>query len=371
MVLTALPPDPILDLEPWVGQRRCTFRFLRTNAVSGEVLGEINPLRGAQLTHETGRTIKRQLTMQLGVTDTAAVNPVSDRVEPFMVFPNGTEYPLGRYMFTDASRQVFTSGKLGQMTLSDEMFMVDQPMSVGVGPQQVNNSIYSSVSKTILKVLDDMEVQPRVSIAPSDFNTTQAWGQGTSRGSILNDLAVSGDLLSPWFDNQNILRFIRVFDPGVKIPDFDYDSGNQVIAAGIAETDDLLNTPNNFLVVSNNSGDGSNDSGGSISSPVFSSFKVPDQLPYSAKNRGFLITKTETLPVVNDSQAAAIARAMAIRSQAYETVTLSTAPDPRHDSYNVIFWQGSNWLELGWAMTLVEGAPMSHTMRRAYSNVRF
>jgi hypothetical protein len=51
----------------------------------------------------------------------------------------------------------------------------------------------------------------------------------------------------------------------------------------------------------------------------------------------------------------------------FERVELSTPPDPRHDSHNVIRWQGENWLELAWSMPLVEGGEMRHVLRKAYT----
>ena len=44
----------------------------------------------------------------------------------------------------------------------------------------------------------------------------------------------------------------------------------------------------------------------------------------------------------------------------------STIPDPRHDGYDVIRWQGFNWLELGWSLPMIEGSSMSHTLRKSY-----
>lgn len=132
MVLTNFPHDPILDLDPWVGQRQSTYRFELFNAVSKEELGEINPIRGATLSHVTSRTIKRTLRLNLGVEDMERINPVQDRIRVFMVFPTGVEYPLGTYMFADPTQLVFTSGNLGNIVLNDEMFLVDQQITAGI-----------------------------------------------------------------------------------------------------------------------------------------------------------------------------------------------------------------------------------------------
>ncbi len=354
MVLTKLPEDPLLDLPPWMGQRQATFRFDLFNGVTGEVLGQITPLRSAQLTHDTTRTIKRQLNLSLGVADTAAINKVQDRVAPFMIFPDGSEYPLGVYMFSDASRQVYTSGKLGEYTLNDEMFLVDQALTVGVG-KPVNIPQIS-----VTQLLDDVMAGLPVKFTTegTSFTTSQAWGIGTSRGQILEALAISGDWFSPWFDNTGIMRFINSFDPAKQIPDFDWDAGFQVLREGIVETDDLLTTPNQFIVISNSSTDNT--------VPVFGIYNIPGAAPYSTQNRGFTIAKVFNQPAANIPQAGAMAQNLGIRRTVFERVTINTAPDPRHDSYNVIWWQGSAWLELAWSMSMVEGGVMSHLLRKSY-----
>jgi hypothetical protein len=67
--------------------------------------------------------------MDLGTMDSALINVITDRILVYMVFPNGTTYPLGRYMFTDSSEEFFTSGTLAHVVLNDEMFFVDQQIS--------------------------------------------------------------------------------------------------------------------------------------------------------------------------------------------------------------------------------------------------
>lgn len=353
------PYDPILDLAPWVGQRQASFRFERTSGVTGELLGEITPLRDANLSHDTTRIIKRQLTLSLGIVDTALINVVSDRISVFMVFPDGTEYPLGKYMFTDASRQVssagipgeHTAGGLANVTLNDEMFMVDQQITKGI------NVSGSTVQAAIISVMSDFDVTLEIEASP--YDSVDSWSIGASRGSVIEALSVSGDYFSPWFGNDTHVHFVRTFNPAEKIPDFDFDEGRQVIRDAILETDDLLIAPNRFIVVSN--------SGVDPNSAIVGTADVPASAPHSIANRGFVIPQVQDLQLSNRTQAAAVAQGLARRQTIFERVGLTTAPDPRHDSYNVIRWQGENWLELAWSMDLVEGGTMSHLLRKAYS----
>lgn len=347
--LTTFPPHPILDLDAGVGQRSCTFRFDLINGVTGQHLGEINPVRAATLTHDTTRTIKRQLTFPLGAADLAAVNTVTDRILLTMILSNGEEWPLGRYMFTDDSRLTYTSGDLGAMALNDEMFLVDQEIQIGIDGIGVSVQAILAMALTGLPVTVEVEASP--------FTSAEAWGAGTPRGQVLESISVSGDWFSPWFGNDTSMHFIRTFDPATRIPDFDFDSGFRVMREGIVMTSDLLIAPNRFVVIGNVT---------QSSVPIVASADVPVNAPHSIQNRGFVISKTSQLQLRSQSQAVSVAQGLANRQTVFERVTLTTPPDPRHDSYNVIKWQGNLWLELAWSMALTEGGAMNHMLRKSY-----
>lgn len=351
MVLTNIPYDPVLDLAPWVGQRRSTFRFDVVDSVSGLVQGQVTPMREATLTHDTSRTIKRQLNITLGKADTAAIDPLVDRIDVTMVFPTAS-YPLGRYMFVDPSKQFSTGGQLGSFALYDEMFIVDQQLTSGINARGL------SVNTAILRVLAGL-TQINSEIDASPFVAAESWNAGTGRGQCLETLSVSGDFFSPWFANDRKLHMIRTFDPAKVIADFDFDAGNKVIRDPIVNTSDLLTAPNVFLVISNAS-----NSGGA--SAVVGRYDVPASAPHSRARRGFEIPAVQDLQLMENEQASAVARGIGLRQTIFERVTLTTAPDPRHDSYNVINWQRTQWLELAWSMALVEGGAMNHVLRKAY-----
>lgn len=360
MTFTQIPTNPLFDLPPWVGQQSVTFRFVLTDASTGDVLGEINPIQTGTLSHDTSRIIKRQLSLSLGAHDTASINPVSDRINLYLDASDGSTWPLGRYVFTSNSRQVFTSGKLSGVTLNDEMFVVDQQIQVGIDSTshysggQFNQP--SSCEQVITRTLAGLNVQ--YDVAATNLFTNQSWAIGTGRGQVLEALSVAGNYFSPWFGNDGILHFIEAFEPADQIPDFDFDEGNSVIRGGITETDDLLTAPNRFIVVLN-----------VTSVPTQSSvgvYDIPDTAPHSIFNRGFVISKTYDLQAPGRANAQIMARNLGIRNTVFETTTLSTSLDPRHDSYNVIRWQGSLWLELAWSMSLGPGGSMTHTLRKAY-----
>lgn len=350
-MLTTLPQNELLDLYPWVGQRSSTFQFIWINGATGEIFGQIHPIRSASLSHDTTRTIKRQLTLNLGVDDAAAINPLSDRILLQMTLGDGSVWPLGRYMFTDMTKVQFTSGDLANVVLNDEMFLVDQPIINGY------DSNRKSAAIVYQELLADLDVE--LDIEAGGFTMAQSWGIGTNKGSILDAVAVTGDYFSPWFGNDAAMHLIRTFNPANQVPQFDWDSGNQVFRAGITETSNILTAPNRFVVISNTA---------AANGAVVAFADVPANAPNSFTNRGFYITNVQTLQLNTSSQAAAVASGLANRGTVFETVTLSTAPDPRHDSYDVIHWNGSLWLELAWTMNLLEGGAMNHTLRKGYTS---
>lgn len=344
-------PSTVLDIGIGIGQRTATWRFDLVDAVSGENLGQIQPIRpGASITHDTTRSIKRDLRVTFGVTDTSAINPLTDRILPVMVIA-GQEWPLGRFMFTDETDFQSTGGTLGDMALVDEMFIIDQQQS----------KPFSSTLSATAAVVDFLELQPPLiglDIDASPYPAVGSWAPGTSGGQILEALATQGDYMTPWMDNNGFFRMIRTVDPDTAVPTLDFDRGNRVIAGTVTGTSDLLRAPNRFVVTSNSSD--------SQTSAIIGTYDVPPSAPYSIAQRGFVIPQVVNLQLASSAQATAVARNLGIRQAVFRRAQVSTPPDPRHDSYDVIRWQGVNWLELGWTMTLQEGAPMTHLLRRSF-----
>jgi hypothetical protein len=355
-----------LDLIDGIGQRSSSFTFELINGVTGAHKRFLTPYSTSppSLSHDTTRTIKRQISnFNLGKEDTAAIVPATDRVLLAMIV-GGKSYPLGGYVFTDFSRRVYSSGKLSNAILMDEMLIVDQELEHGFSPQLITNfngsvSSVSLVENALRTVLQDLPIT--TSIAPSPFYTIGSWTIGTNRGSVVESLSVDGDYFSPWFSNERVMTFIRAFDPATATPDFDLDAGNSVFGDGIHEDDDILIAPNRYVVISNG--------GSAVASgvPAVGRYDVPNSAPYSILNRGFVIPQTHTIQLVDASQAQAVAQNIGLRNTIFERTTLRTAIDPRHDAYDVVFWQGENWLEIAWSFTCLPDAPMLHVLRKAYS----
>lgn len=356
-LLVTEDPNPKLDLADYVGQRRATFEFSIVDQVTG-YRREVNPVRNTIpiLTHDTSRTIKRQImNLFLGVSDTSIFNTITSRLELNMLL-DGVAYPLGRYIPNSHLAFSFTGGQQSSTTFYDEGFIVDQEFSEGFSSLIPGEAIQTTISRCLKNLPIEFTIEP------SPFGGTLSWSAGTRRGYAVEQMAVDGDWFPPWFDNTSVMRFIRSFDPATAIPTFDLDSGNQVIRDRVTRSTDLITAPNRFVVISNGA-----SSTGINSTPVYGVYNVPDSAPHSALNRGFVITKTENRQLDEGAQAQAVAQNLGQQQIIYEAVELYTAPDPRHDSYDVLRWDGVNWLEVGWSMPLVEGGQMQHIARRAYA----
>ncbi len=347
-----------LELPDYVGQRSATFRFDIVDAVTG-YRRAIRPITNSAptLRHNTLGTIKRILSgLLLGVDDTAVFNSISSRLELFMLV-GGQEFALGRYVPSDWPRFPSTGGTTSAVSFFDEGFIVDQQIVNAFGASTILSEF---VSVMLERFLANYPVQ--FTIEPSDFVSLGSWGAGTRGGFIVEQLALDGDYLAPWFDNQSIMRFIRNFNPASSIPDFDFDTGNRVLRENITESDNLTNAPNRFVVIGN--GAASIESGAAIVGVA----DVPNSAPHSIMNRGFIIPEVVTRQIDSGAQATAIAENLVQRQTLFEQTELYTPPDPRHDSYDVIRWQGENWLEIEWSLTCREGAPMKHTLRKTYTS---
>jgi hypothetical protein len=366
MTATTTPRVAELDLDDGIGQRSATYRFALINGVTGQILTDLTPIRNTVpiLTHDTSRTIKRQIQgLNLGRDDTARINVVTDRVLPYMVL-GGVSYPLGRYMFADTTARLFTSGNLSDGVLLDEMNIVDQQLEKSYSATVVQDGSGDVSSATLAQsavtaLLAGLPIT--TSIEPSPFYTIGSWAAGTNRGQPIDDLSIDGDWFSPWFDNDGVMTFVRTFDPATVIPTFDFDTGNKVFRNSITLTNDLLDAPNRFIVISNGA-----VSASTAAIPLVGTYDVPTSAPHSIANRGFVIPSVEQRQIDTQAQVDAAARNLGQRQTIFERTTLATAPDPRHDGYDVIRWQGANWLEIGWSLPLAEGAAMTHTMRKSY-----
>jgi hypothetical protein len=358
----------LLDLPEYIGQVGATFRFDVVDGRTGVYRGRLSPLRDPvpMLEHDSTATISRKLSnLTLGVRDAQWFKPLTDRVKVTMVLgdPDRTEFPLGRYLVADDSSVLYSQGTLVPLTFYDDMFIIDQELETGF------NAGGDPADAAIVRLLEGLPIGVVDVEASSSGPLSNGWGAGSSRGTALSELANLGGYFNPWFNHENRLKVVRAFEPGDRdIPDIDLDSPSRVYRESISFASDLVTAPNRFIVRSNSTGSELGPDGEELPPPppILGVYDVPSSYPHSIAQRGFVMAQTVEAQVRTQTAAGVYARALGLQRTVYETCTLSTPPDPRHDGYQVIKFDGKRWLEIGWSMPLVSGAAMSHTLRRAY-----
>lgn len=354
-----MPPTTteLLDLAPSIGQRASSFHYDLLDQ-TGAVIGTINPDASATpvVENNVNRAIKRDLrSLVLAPDDAAAVNPVADRVRPKMVLQNGDELPWGVFLFVDGSEAPQSAGTWFTGALLDQSFILDQPLAQSVG-YALGQSISAAISDLFAGAgIVDYFVEPGSWTVAEPI----AWPAGTSRLQVMNDLAAMAGCYSVFFDNAGQGRVEAVPDLATATPAVTYLYGGNIYNGSLLMTDNLLSSPNRYIVIDSSA----------LDAPIVGSYDVPAAAPHSEANRGFVVATVITANGLG-TQAAANARAAAAAAQDaadYTWVSFSSAPDPRHDTFDVIDLLGVRYREQRWSTRLEEGAVMAHDLRRVYS----
>jgi hypothetical protein len=313
-----------------------------------------------RITAATDRQIMRTLDgLMLTAEDAAAINPITDRLRPWLVLQNGSRYPLGVYLFGDHQRQVSSRPATWQPQMYDQGLILQdkiaQTLSLGIGASALDAMeqilIGAGITNFVLSV-DDVPIQ-----------TPVAWPAGTGRAEPLGKLAQQLGCLAPYFDAYGVGRAVMAPDPAVVVPAFSYGPG-RIDADSAIEADDSYRAPNRYIVI-----------GASTDVPVVGSYDIPASAPHSLANRGYVVSETIDLPAVGTSAAAVLAARAAYLSdtRSWSRVTFTSPLDPRHDLYAVINYSSSSdppapgvYLEVGFSMELWSGGRHDHELARLW-----
>lgn len=349
-----------LDLVDGVGQRTESFIFRALDGGSGAVLGEVHPSRDATVTldQSAGAVITRALTLEFDEDESAAINPLSTRIEPFMLI-GGREWPLGHYLFTDPVRQDYadydTSAGEGLRSLmssplADRMAIVDTELEHAFAADD------DSASDVLRALVAPLPITAEIDDSASVIANT--WAAGTTRANVLGAVADLGGYLAPWFDHHGTLQARRRFEPGIAVPDFDWDASPHVYRDSITRADALAYTPNRIVVIGNGAT--------AENAAVVAYCDVPSTAPHSALNIGFVRPRVVEAQVSGLAQAQELAETLCLQQTVAETIQVSGPADPRYEAHQVVRFEGELWLHLAWSMELAAGGTMRHTLQRAY-----
>lgn len=334
------------------------FRWDVTDTV-GRTIGTLHPELAPSMSNDTSSGIMRKVTgIRLTPDETADLNPLTDRIKPYHVLDTGDEHPLGVFLCADTQTSVYSYGDRLAGSLVDQGLVLAQEISESIG-FDAGTSATSAIT-SVLERAGFYDVS--VSVSTFELGAPLAWpagSSGTTYASILADLCGKAGAYPCYFDNNGTatVRPIEVVDDITATLDYT-DSYSRTTAGSIVESNDLLLAPNRFLAIDTSATDAS----------IFAVYDIPDSAPHSYVNRGFHLTKVVEAPGVGGvAQALAAAQAAYTGApQAFATATWSSPPDPRHDTFDIVRFRGSNWLETAWSLECKAGGVMSHKAQRVY-----
>jgi hypothetical protein len=349
-----------------VAQRSTSYSFELVDKDERRI-GDLHPMAAEQtptITHDSSRGVMRDMAnFNLTPQDQAAVNTLTDRVRPSMLLEDGATFPLGVFLFLDASNPRYSYGSPLAASLVDKGILLDQPIE-----HSVSLAAGQMVRTLIVNLLADIDIASTVEGSASVLANPLSWPAGVSRLRVISDLCTAGGFLPPFFNHAGVCNVVapanldeltgitgHAFAP--RTPVIDYADGSNIYAASPVSTNDLLTAPNRYIVIGNDVN----------AQPVVGVYDVPAGAPYSAYARGFVVAKViDQQGIANKAAADYAAKAYGIAQQVHEYVTFAGPPDARHDGFSIVTFDGLRWLEQSWSLPLTAVGPMTHTLRRVY-----
>lgn len=370
--MTAIPPsgtDQLDGLVPMLGESVRFDLYDNNDNLLGILAVERSP-SPPRISNDTGRTIRRQLdgvrVPARPIADQDAtryyaedIDPLTMRVRPRWLLATGAEYPLGVFRWGDDSTTVWSWGEPRQGILLDDTLIIDQPLDTNIG---------YGAGTHIDSALADQVNQAGIDAAHRSIETTTrtlsepiAWVAGRDhRLRVLESLCSLAGYLPPYFDNNGILVCRSAPDLASAMPTFVYGFGvGRVVPGTPVRSSDILTAPNRYIVIDT----------AAIDAALVGAFDVPDTAPNSFLNRGFHVVRTIELQGLTDQVAAdaAAAAAYASDSTTYSWLSFTTPFDPRHDTFDILSFDGVNYRQVAWSVELRPGGQMQHECRGTYS----
>lgn len=326
--------------------------------IANRVVGAVNPVVPATIGVDSSQQIKRKLSnFHLSPGDVSGINPLVHRIRPWWVLSTGDEYPLGTFLFADVQSQRFSYGLTLSASLVDQNLLLSQQLA-----ESLSFPAGTTASAAITATVNAAGIYTaQIAASSYTFGSPLAFpsgASGTTYASVLDAICAKAGYYSPYFDSSGVLQVRATVTVASVTATLNYVDGGRIIAASITESNDLLAAPNRFLVIDTSA------TTGAVTYP----YLIPAAAPHSYEKRGFYLTKVIESPGVGSvTQAQAVGAAYgASTPQAYETVVFSSPADPRHDTFDVINYRGTNYLETKWSLTCAPGGPMTHTVMRVY-----
>lgn len=341
-----------------IGQRQSTFNFYVAdrfgNLTGARVYPEMD--KPPSIDNDSSRTPKRQMSAFTLTADQApTIDLVHDRIVPKMRLEDGSEWPLGLFMFTDSTSAVWSYGQPLTTTLMDQGVILNQAFggSVSLAAGQQITALMNSLLAAL--PLAGYVIDP----STNALGSALTYSSSDTTEKALGDLAVLASMFDTYFDNNGICR-LRNTPPAVgaqpTVPP--YEVNTRMIQGTITLSNNLLSAPNRFIVVDSSS----------TANAVMGVYDLPASATISYANRGYNVTALISIQGIGTPQAAQQAAYAASLTSVTETANWSSPPDPRHDTFDLCQVLGNLYLETHWTLPLTEGSVMTHTASRIWQD---
>lgn len=353
-------PNPLLDLDPGIGQVACSVRFDICSAASPASLPVIHPPRAdMQIVNNPSAAVKRILrNFEVLPEEADQIDLFRDRVCPKLVLEDGTVWPLGEFLFVTEEFTVATSGRPLRTTLFDQTWLLTLNRVNHFGVQEGGDPV-SAIAQLAYEV---PALDPERFLIYQDgqvplLDSPVSWPSGTSRMQMMNELAELAGYFSPYFDNHGNFVVRPIGDLAPSDDAHRYDSTHPRIVAGTyVKNPNRLQAPNVYVALNS----------GSQGGEIAGTYRIPSDEPNSVENRGIEIPEVIRSQGPNSAATAvSIAQARAMSDpKSYGQAQFTSPPDPRHDTYDVVVVDGDVYWEADWSMDLKPGGAHVHNLRR-------
>jgi hypothetical protein len=285
------------------------------------------------------------------------VDTLTTRVSPEWVLGTGETYPMGIFVWGDDSRVLWSWGEPLFGELTDLTTDLDQPLDESLGFDSRQN-----LTDALIEIADSEGIgtdKREIDFTSASTGQPIAWAAGRdTKLKAMESLCALAGFLPPYYNNAGLLVCRAAPDLSSATPDYVYGANTVVVLGSPVMSNDLLTAPNRYVVV-----------GSGVEEEIVGTFDIPDAAPNSFANIGRIRRRTIDMQGVESNTEAdyAAAAAYASDSSTYSWLAFETPPDPRHDTWDIISFDGANFRQLAWSLDCSAGGTMTHDCRGVYT----
>lgn len=290
------------------------------------------------------------------------VDTLSDRIRLVWTVGAGEdqpryEVPWGVFLFADENDPISTAGSVLECRLVDQTQITGQLLADSVGfPIGANVGDCLTVVAALFGLVNvSIEATGATLSAPISALSGRDTGD-----KLATDLCRAAGFLRPYFNNDGAWVCRSAPDPANLTIDHVYGAGGRVDLDSPVLSNGLLHAPNLYLVRDTSASE----------SGIVGRYEVPASAPHSRARIGYWRPGGQDVQGLAD-QVLADLTAQALYAEdptVFSSLTFTTPIDPRHDTFDVLTFDGDPYIEQEWDAELVEGGTMSHDGRRVFQD---